>query len=99
MDVLLLVKALAAFVFVIALMLLVAWGVRKSGVAQALMPAMTGKRRLKLVEVLPLDSRRRLVIVRRDGVEHLLLLGAQGERVIETGIAAPADSKEGEKHA
>ena len=47
-------------------------------------------RRLALVEVLPLDARRRLVLIRRDQVEHLLLLGPTSEQVVETGIAAIA---------
>ena len=43
-------------------------------------------RRLSVVEVLMLDTRRRLVLVRRDDVEHLILLGATTETVIERGI-------------
>jgi flagellar protein FliO/FliZ len=45
--------------------------------------------RLKVVEVTAIDTRRRLVLVRRDGVEHLLLLGANGETVVETKIVPP----------
>lgn len=44
--------------------------------------------RLAVVEVRPLDGRRRLVLVRRDEVEHLLLLGPERDTVIETGIPA-----------
>lgn len=40
-------------------------------------------RRLAVVEVLMLDTRRRIVLVRRDDVEHLILLGATSELVIE----------------
>ncbi|MBM3536166.1 MAG: hypothetical protein FJX60_24430 [Alphaproteobacteria bacterium] len=47
-------------------------------------------RRLQLVEVLMLDTRRRVVLVRRDDVEHLVLLGATSETVIERGIAPPS---------
>ena len=47
------------------------------------------KRRLDVVESLALDPRRRVVIVRRDDVEHLLLLGPQGETVVEQGIIPP----------
>lgn len=43
-----------------------------------------GPRRLRVVETLMLDPRRRLVIVRADGREHLLLLGVAAETVIET---------------
>jgi flagellar protein FliO/FliZ len=45
--------------------------------------------RMKVVEAMAIDNRRRLVLVRRDGVEHLLLLGAAGETVVETNIAPP----------
>lgn len=47
-------------------------------------------RRLSVEEILPLDGRRRLVLVRRDDTEHLLLLGHDGDRVVEAGIAAEA---------
>ncbi len=44
---------------------------------------------------MPLDGKRRLVLLRRDGAEHLVLLGLAGDVVIERGIAArrrrPAD--------
>lgn len=46
-----------------------------------------GKRRLKIVEIMNIDPRRRLVLIRRDGVEHLVILGPTGETVVETGIA------------
>ena len=39
-------------------------------------------------EVAAVDPKRRLVLVRRDGVEHLRLLGSNSELVIETGIPA-----------
>lgn len=43
-------------------------------------------RRLKLVETLPLGTRHRLILVRRDGREHLLLLGTT-DLVVERDIA------------
>ena len=51
-------------------------------------------RRLALVEVLPLDARRRLVLVRRDHVEHLLMIGPASEHVVESAIgAAPSGQR------
>ena len=50
-----------------------------------------GKRRLSVQEVLSLDSKRRLVLLKRDGVEHLLLLGLNDDVVVETGIVPPAE--------
>ncbi len=49
-----------------------------------------GDRRLKVIESLALDPRRRLIIIRRDDTEHLLVLGANGETVVETDIQRPA---------
>lgn len=46
--------------------------------------------RLAVVEAAEVDQRRRLVLVRRDGVEHLLMIGGPGDVVIETGIGAQA---------
>lgn len=45
-------------------------------------------KRLSVIEVSPVDQRRQLVLIRRDDVEHLLLIGGESELVIETGIAA-----------
>ena len=44
--------------------------------------------RLAISEYRELDPARRLVLVRRDGVEHLLLVGGNQDVVIETGIGA-----------
>jgi flagellar protein FliO/FliZ len=50
---------------------------------------MRGRGRLGLVEIASIDPRRRLVLVRRDDVEHLLLLGPVQDLVIESNIPAP----------
>lgn len=82
-------RFLGALVFVLALIALVAWAVRRYGLGGGLAGVARGRtKRLAVVESLPLDPRRRLVLVRRDGVEHLLVLGASGETVVERGIAA-----------
>lgn len=51
-------------------------------------------RRLRVVEMTPIDARRQLVLVRRDQTEHLLLLFADRALVVERNIgeapAAPA---------
>jgi flagellar protein FliO/FliZ len=48
----------------------------------------TGSRRLALVEILSLDTKRRLVLVRRDDCEHLLLLGGESDLVVERNCPA-----------
>jgi flagellar protein FliO/FliZ len=45
--------------------------------------------RLGVSEVASVDSRRRLVLVRRDNVEHLIMTGGPVDVLIETNIAAP----------
>jgi len=46
-------------------------------------------RRLAIVEVLPVDAKRRLVLIRRDDKEHLIMLGADRELLIESGATSP----------
>ena len=75
-----------ALAFVLALIVALAYVVRRLGLGGRFV--VTGdKRRLAIVEVLPLDAKRRLVLLRRDGVEHLVLLGAASDIVIECGSA------------
>jgi flagellar protein FliO/FliZ len=42
--------------------------------------------RLAVLDALPLDQRRRLILVRRDNVEHLILIGGPSDVVVEPGI-------------
>lgn len=44
------------------------------------------ERRLEVMEQSNLDGRRRLVLIRRDNVEHLIMTGGPVDVVIETGI-------------
>ena len=49
-------------------------------------------RRLGLVESTAIDGRRRLLLVRRDDVEHLVMIGGPVDMLIETGIQGAAAS-------
>lgn len=42
--------------------------------------------RLAVIDAAPVDTQRRLVLIRRDHVEHLVLIGGQSDLVIERGI-------------
>jgi hypothetical protein len=57
---------------------------------RAVSPRMSGRRgqRLGISEYHELDKARRLVLVRRDNVEHLILIGGPQDLVVETGITA-----------
>lgn len=52
-----------------------------------------GNRRLKIVEILPLSPRQRLILIKRDDREHLVILGPTGETVVESGIIPKTDPK------
>ncbi len=61
------------------------WGMRRLSGTTRLGKWRPGQR-IGLVDMAPVDGTRRLVLVRRDRVEHLLLLGDDGDLVIESGI-------------
>ncbi len=76
-----------ALIFVIALIGVFAVIFRRLGFGfptNAMRPA--DERRIGVVEISPLDSRRKLVLVRRDDVEHLLVVSPTTEVVIERNI-------------
>ena len=79
-----------ALIAVIALIFAAAWVARRLGLGGRLVAVGGKRRRLAIVEVLPLDGKRRLVLLRRDGAEHRVLLGIAGDLVIEGGIGAAA---------
>jgi flagellar protein FliO/FliZ len=84
------ISYLLALLLVLGLILGLAWLVRRFGLAGPLAVPPGRRRRLQLVEVLTLDARRRLVLVRRDEAEHLLLLGANEAIVVERDLGAAA---------
>ncbi|MGO4685645.1 flagellar biosynthetic protein FliO [Hyphomicrobium sp. 2TAF46] len=45
-----------------------------------------GERRLEVVDHTSVDNRRKLILIRRDDVEHLIMTGGPVDVVIETGI-------------
>lgn len=77
-------RLIAALAFVMALMGGLAYILKKLGYAN--IHARTKNARLKIIETLPLDGRRRLALIQRDDVQHLVILSAAHETVIETGI-------------
>ena len=87
-------RFIGALILVIALILALAWIAKRLGFGGRLVAA-RGKRRLAIEEVLPLDGKRRLVLLKRDGIEHLLLLGLNDDLVVETGITPPAGAEPG----
>ncbi len=73
--------------FVLVLIAILAALVRRSGLGDRLAVAKSsGARRLDLIEVRPLDAKRKLVLLRRDDREHLVLLGSGSDLLIESDI-------------
>jgi flagellar protein FliO/FliZ len=93
MEAMTLLRAVLALVFVLGLIGAAAWAVKRYG-ASRLSGLVRGKdARLKVVEVRPIDGRNKLVLVRQDEREHLLLLGPGQSTVIGSGPAvSPPDS-------
>lgn len=83
-----LVRIIVALIFVLALMGGLALFLRKMGYTQV--PA-GNKRRLKVVEVLHIDAKRKLAIVQRDDKQHLILMGTTDDTLIESGIESVQD--------
>jgi flagellar protein FliO/FliZ len=75
-------RFVAALAFVVALIAAIAWLARRWMPGGAAIAA--GKRRrLQIVETLALDPKTRAMLVRRDDVEHLLVVGPSGAVVVE----------------
>ena len=90
MDLALYLRFLLALVAVLAMIGAAAWLVRRFGLFGSGPGRRSGERRLSISAAQPIDNRRRLLLVRRDNVEHLLLVGGPNDLVVETGIVPPA---------
>ena len=81
------VRFFIAFVVVFALIGAAAWLVRRFGASSLGGAAARGRQpRLAVIEAGAVDGRRKLVIVRRDNVEHLIMIGGPTDILIEANI-------------
>jgi len=80
------VNFVIAFVFVLLLIGVAAWVVRRFGGTRVDAAARGRQPRLAVIDSASVDGRRRLVIIRRDNVEHLLMIGGPSDVVVETNI-------------
>ena len=87
------VRLLVALAVVVSLMGGLAFILKKLGLATPQSIRSSDKRRLKIVESLPLDARRRLMIIECDGAEHLIISGANNETIVQTNIPSVDGSK------
>lgn len=89
MEVIDLVRYFGALVLVLALVGVVGLALRRfgSGFAGA------KGRRLKLLESLMMGARHRLVLVRCDEVEHVIVLGPQGATLVDSAMTVASQSE------
>jgi flagellar protein FliO/FliZ len=78
---------LFAFIAVLALIGVAAWLVRRFATNRLGANPNRGRMpRLAVIDAAAVDGRRRLVLVRRDNVEHLLMIGGPSDIVVEPNI-------------
>ena len=90
------VRFFLAFLIVLGLIGVTAWAVRRFGAGRLGGGGARGRQpRLAVIDYASVDGRRRLILVRRDNVEHLLMIGGPTDVVVEPNIvravAAPRD--------
>ena len=84
------VNFVIAFAFVLLLIGAAAWLVRRFGSTRIDAAARGRQPRLAVIDSAAVDGRRKLVIIRRDNVEHLLMIGGPSDVVVETNIVRGA---------
>jgi len=86
---------LFAFIAVLALIGVAAWLVRRFATNRLGANTNRGRMpRLAVIDAAAVDGRRRLVLVRRDNVEHLLMIGGPSDIVVEPNIVRAMPGRE-----
>jgi flagellar biogenesis protein FliO len=84
-----------AFVAVLALIAVAAWLVRRFAGNRLGTNTNRGRMpRLAVIDAAAVDGRRRLVLVRRDNIEHLLMIGGPTDIVVEANIVRATPARE-----
>jgi flagellar protein FliO/FliZ len=80
-------KVVLFVIVVLALLALAFWLLRQFRGGRLVSGATRGRQpRLAVIDQATVDSRRRLVLIRRDNVEHLLIIGGPSDVVVEQNI-------------
>ncbi len=79
-------RFITALIFVVSLMGTLWLILKKLGAGGGFTLQQGKKRRLKIVEILPIDARHKAILLRRDDTEHLVILGPNSETVVEQSI-------------
>jgi len=86
-------RLIAVLTLVIGLILLVTWVLRRTGIGNGLQKSGGKNKRLSIIEVRPVDNQRRLVLIERDSVQHLLLIGGNHDLLVESHIDPDKNAK------
>jgi flagellar protein FliO/FliZ len=79
-------QLVVAFVVVFILIFLAFWALRRFGGTRIGGASRGRQPRLAVIDAAAVDGRRRLVLIRRDNVEHLVMIGGPTDVVIEQNI-------------
>jgi flagellar protein FliO/FliZ len=83
------VKFIIVFLVILGILVPLLW--RRFGIgSRAPLSARGRQPRLAVIDTAAVDVRRKLVLIRRDSVEHLLLIGGPSDIVVESGISRTA---------
>lgn len=93
MEIKSLLTSFSALIFVLGLIWLVAIFLRKYGSGKLPVIAKGKSKRISVIDALVIDARRKIILIRCDDKEHLILLGPEKELVIDT---KPAENEQKE---
>lgn len=80
----------------LVVLIIVLWIIRNKAPSPFVRGGRSRQPRLQVLDAAAVDTRRRLVLVRRDNIEHLILIGGPTDIVIESGIGEPKTYLAGE---
>ena len=92
-------RMIVALIFVLALILLALYLTRKYGKGWGFQHTPPSKRRLQILESLPVGPKQRLMIIRRDNKEHLLVIGQENATIIEKNLDISSNRHPQKKHS
>ncbi len=85
MDTINYIRYIAGVLIIIGLFILLIWILKKVSTSYFVSKVRFGggyKRRLGICETIPLDIKRRLLLVRVDQVEYVVIIGGEGQAIV-----------------
>ncbi|MFC4270527.1 hypothetical protein GQF03_02110 [Sneathiella chungangensis] len=88
-------KYIVGLIVVLGLIALIALLARRLGMVPRASRDPSAPKRLSITDVIAIDAKRRLILVKRDDREHLLLLGPERDLVVERNITSNVTAEQG----